>query len=144
MAQDEDAIYFDDDLESARSVYEAEEEDEDDRISLNLKRQQSNEPLLRRERHSSGGGGRTHHGASQKVYIESEDLTIVITGFTTSWWKYWVYIFLCTATLGLGWLLFRWFPRWRVSLTAKQAKLGDCDWVVIEVLCCAFPGVAEY
>jgi cation-transporting ATPase 13A2 len=76
---------------------------------------------------------------SQKVYIESEDLTIVITGFTTSRWKSWVYTAICVLTLGLGWLVFRWFPRWRVALTANQARLADCEWVIVEVCICGAP-----
>lgn len=134
MIPDEDAVYFDDDIETPSVAY-TEDDEEDDRISLHLTRKasaQSEMPLLGLDR-ASFDAKRPGVNSSQKVYIESEDLTIVITGFKTSWWKSWIYIAICVLTLGLGWLVFRWFPRWRVALTAKQAKLGDCEWVIVEV-----------
>jgi len=59
-------------------------------------------------------------------------MTIVITGFNSSRIGFALYLTCCISTFGLGWLLFRWFPRWRVRLLGKQAPLKDCDWVVIE------------
>ncbi|ROW15439.1 hypothetical protein VPNG_02325 [Cytospora leucostoma] len=88
--------------------------------------------LLRRDsmmtETSAYGGGRF----SQKVYLASEDLTIVIAGFRTSAVGLAAYIFICVATLGLGWLFFRWLPRWQVWLTGKQAPLREASWVVVE------------
>lgn len=88
--------------------------------------------LLRRDSNmtetSSYGGGRF----SQKIYMPNEDLTIVIAGFRTSLAGLVVYSFLCVATGGLGWLLFRWLPRWHVWLTGKKAPLREASWVVIE------------
>ncbi|KUI58868.1 hypothetical protein VP1G_06104 [Cytospora mali] len=88
--------------------------------------------LLRRDstmtETSAYGGGRF----SQKVYMANEDLTIVIAGFRTSAVGLAAYIFLCVSTLGLGWLLFRWLPRWHVWLTGKQAPLREASWVVVE------------
>lgn len=88
--------------------------------------------LLRRDSNmtetSAYGGGRF----SQKVYMANEDLTIVIAGFRTSAVGLAAYIFICVASLGLGWLLFRWMPRWHVWLTGKQAPLREASWVVVE------------
>ncbi|KUI71122.1 hypothetical protein VM1G_06629 [Cytospora mali] len=88
--------------------------------------------LLRRDstmtETSAYGGGRF----SQKVYMANEDLTIVIAGFRTSAVGLAAYIFICVSTLGLGWLLFRWLPRWHVWLTGKQAPLREASWVVVE------------
>lgn len=88
--------------------------------------------LLRRDSNmtetSSYGGGRF----SQKIYMPNEDLTIVIAGFRTSLVGLVVYTFLCVVTCGLGWLLFRWLPRWHVWLTGKKAPLREASWVVIE------------
>ncbi|ROV91457.1 hypothetical protein VSDG_07194 [Cytospora chrysosperma] len=77
---------------------------------------------------SAYGGGRF----SQKVYMANEDMTIVLAGFRTSAVGLAAYIFICVATLGLGWLLFRWLPRWHVWLTRKQAPLREASWVVVE------------
>ena len=92
-------------------------------------------PLL--TRHSSAGSagsGIDWRGrrSNQKIYIMTEDLTIVIAGFKTSPIGFAVYTLLCLASLGLGWLFFRWLPRWRVALTGKTTPLKDCDWIVIE------------
>lgn len=70
---------------------------------------------------------------SQKVYIASEDLTIVVAGFNTRSVGYFVYLGLCIATLGICYLVFRWLPNWRVRLVGSSETLHDCQWVVIEV-----------
>jgi len=92
-------------------------------------------PLLRRNSSAgSAGSGVDWRGrrSVQKIYIMTEDLTIVVAGFKTSPIGYGVYAILCVATLGIGWLLFRWLPRWRVGLTGRSTPLKECDWVVIE------------
>ncbi|ORY09897.1 hypothetical protein BCR34DRAFT_486512 [Clohesyomyces aquaticus] len=91
-------------------------------------------PLLRRHSASSAGSadGRRGGRISQKLYILTEDLTIVVAGFKTSNLGFVTYVVLCTVTAGIAWLLFRWLPRWRVALIGRAAPLGDCDWVVIE------------
>lgn len=91
-------------------------------------------PLLRHDSSKTvssgyGQGGRT----SQKIYILTEDLTIVVAGFRTSVTGLAIYIFLCGITLGLGYLLLRWLPRWRVRLIGSPTPLRECTWVVIEV-----------
>lgn len=77
---------------------------------------------------SAYGGGRF----SQKVYMPNEDLMVVLAGFRTSAIGLAAYIFICVASFGLGWLLFRWMPRWHVWLTGKKAPLGQASFVVIE------------
>ena len=76
-----------------------------------------------------GRGGRV----SQKLYILTEDLTIVVAGFRNSSLGFAVYALLCTCTLGAGWLILRWLPRWRVALVGTPTPLRECQWVVIEV-----------
>jgi cation-transporting ATPase 13A3/4/5 len=93
-------------------------------------------PLLRPRRSSTSSAGSADgwrgRRVSQKIYILMEDLTIVIAGFKTSTVGFALYAILCIATGGLGWLLFRWLPRWRVALTGRATPLKECDWVVIE------------
>lgn len=88
--------------------------------------------LIRRESNmtetSAYGGGRF----SQKVYMPNEDLMVVLAGFRTSAVGLAAYTFICVASFGLGWLLFRWMPRWHVWLTGKRAPLSQASWVVIE------------
>lgn len=92
-------------------------------------------PLLRRHSSASSAGsgdGSRGRRISQKIYILTEDLTIVVAGFNTSPIGFAIYVLLCTLTVGVAWLLFRWLPRWRVALTGRPAPLKECDWIVIE------------
>lgn len=70
---------------------------------------------------------------NQKIYVVTEDLTIVVAGFDTRTLGFILYLSLCTITLGLGFLLLRWLPRWRVRLIGSPKPLRDCTWVVTEV-----------
>ena len=91
-------------------------------------------PLLRTRTGSSTGSADGWRGKriSQKVYILTEDLTIVVAGFRTSTLGLAIYLALCICTAGLAWLLFRWLPRWRVALIGRATPIKDCEWVVIE------------
>lgn len=78
---------------------------------------------------------------NQKIYIASEDLTIVFAGFSTSFAGYLIYTTLCVLTFGFAYLLLRWLPRWRVGLIGRPTPLRKCQWVAIEVgssLCQSF------
>jgi cation-transporting ATPase 13A2 len=76
-----------------------------------------------------GEGNRT----SQKIYIVTEDLTIVVAGFRTSTIGFALYTTISVLTFGLGYLLLRWLPRWQVRLIGRPCHLRNCSWVVIEV-----------
>jgi cation-transporting ATPase 13A2 len=69
---------------------------------------------------------------SQKIYMAAEDMTIVVAGFRTSVSGLLAYTFICVASLGVGWLLFRWLPRWHVKLVGRRSTLQKCEWVVLE------------
>lgn len=94
-------------------------------------RPSSEDPLL--SRRDSATVSRDYKRTTQKIYILTEDLTIVIAGFTTSGLGYALYILISTVTLGMGWLLLRWLPHWRVWLVGRPAPLRECRWVAIEV-----------
>ena len=70
---------------------------------------------------------------NQKIYVATEDLTIVVAGFATRPLGFAIYAILCVVSLGIAYLLFRWLPRWRVSLIGSPTSLQDCKWVIIEV-----------
>jgi len=90
--------------------------------------------LLRRESAVSAGSGYGGgNRSSQKIYMENEDLYIAIAGFSTSSVGLAAYAAICVCTVGVGWLVFRWIPRWHVKLVGRSAPLRDCQWVVIEV-----------
>lgn len=104
------------------------------RKSSGLSRGSIEDPLL--ARHDSVTSGVMLDGGarfSQKIYVVTEDLTIVVAGFTTKSFGYMLYIALCCLSVGLGFPVLRWLPRWRVRLIGSPKPLRDCDWVVIEV-----------
>ena len=151
--------YFQEDQESPEwpadegAILEQNEEDPDDahkqfesdvesvetppkrRKSLGQSMTSAEDPLLSRfdsaktDASSLGHKGRTN----QKIYVVTEDLTIVVAGFTTRLAGFIAYVIICVCTLGLGYLVFRWIPRWRVWLTGSPKPLRECTWVVIEV-----------
>jgi cation-transporting ATPase 13A3/4/5 len=118
------------------------EEDFDEPASSSIRRKSSSysrksaeDPLLYRHDSARTDDGRLRMGnrITQKIYVLTEDLTIVVTGFRTKTIGYFLYILLCTLTLGFGFVILRWLPRWRVRLIGTTSPLRDCKWVVIEV-----------
>ena len=103
------------------------------RISSTLSRSSVHDRLLRTDSGRSesifGGKGKM----SQKIYIVNEDLTIVVAGFVTSRVGYALYVMICLATFGLGFLLLHWLPRWKVRVVGSPTALRESGWVVIEV-----------
>lgn len=93
------------------------------------------QPLLRRvDSHKSDTQEHEEGGSfSQKFYIENEDLTIVVAGFSTSSIGYLLYLAICCLTAGIGYLVFRWMPRWRINMIGSPTQLSKCTWVVVEV-----------
>jgi cation-transporting ATPase 13A3/4/5 len=91
-------------------------------------------PLLRRQHSESSdvSGFGSGERITQKIYILTEDLTIVVAGFKTSLLGFAMYICFCVLTGGIGFLLFRWLPKWHTRLVGKATPLGQADWVVVE------------
>lgn len=88
--------------------------------------------LLRRDSNITTASSHPFNRTSQKVYVESEDLTIAIAGFRTRITGYIAYITVCILTGGIAYLVFRWLPRLYISLLGQTCPLRDCSWVVIE------------
>jgi cation-transporting ATPase 13A2 len=108
--------------------------DEIRRTSSGYSRASVHDHLLRRDSaRTEGSNFDRGHRTSQKIYIVTEDLTIVVAGFRTSTLGYALYATICVLTFGLGYLLLRWLPRWQVSLVGTPSSLRECGWVVIEV-----------
>lgn len=105
------------------------------RPSSERSRFSADQPLLKRSDSIRSDTRALREGGnfSQKLYIVTEDLTIVVAGFRTSLLGFAAYMFICVCTLGLAYLLFRWMPRWRIKLVGSPAPLKACSWVVIEV-----------
>ncbi len=78
--------------------------------------------LLRRDSTMTEASAYAAGRSSQKIYMANEDLYIVVAGFRTSTAGLAAYIFICLATFGLGWLLFRWRPRWHVRIAGEAVR----------------------
>ncbi|KAL2848451.1 hypothetical protein BJY01DRAFT_155608 [Aspergillus pseudoustus] len=118
---------FDDTNESTKFTYGP-------RLSFQ-QRSSVEDPLLSRRSLSVGSAYREWESggrAKQEINIASEDVTIIVTGFTTTACGAVLYHLLCALTLGFAFLLFRWFPRWRIRLLGRISPLNTCDWVVVE------------
>jgi cation-transporting ATPase 13A2 len=81
---------------------------------------------------TAGSNFERGYRTSQKIYIVAEDLTVAVAGFRTSTLGYALYITICVLTLGIGYLVLRWLPRWQVQLVGKPSPLRNCTWTVIE------------
>jgi len=104
------------------------------RKSSQLHRDSVEDPLLeRRESIKSDSGYRGARRMTQKIYIVTEDLTIVAAGYTTSRIGTLVMMVLSVMTFGIGYLILKWVPRWRIGLIGKPMPLASCDWIVVEV-----------
>lgn len=68
----------------------------------------------------------------QRYYLAEEDIVIGIAGYSDCLWKQTIYYMICMFTFGIGFLLLRWFPRYRINLLGNQRPLGKADWCVIE------------
>lgn len=126
-----DDVYTNDDIDLEAGSHEPIQ-----RTSSAYSRSSVHDRLLRSdsartEASGSGHGGRTN----QKIYILTEDLTIVVAGFKSSNLGLILYGILCVLSLGVAYLLLRWLPRWQVRIIGRSCPLRDCDWVVIEVSC---------
>ena len=105
------------------------------RKSSTFSKSTAEEPLLHRDDSNKTDPSSFGCGArfSQKVYVISEDLTVVVAGFRTNSLGLMTYLTFCILSLGLGYLILRWLPRWRVRLMGSPKSLRECDWVAIEV-----------
>ncbi|KAK3373986.1 hypothetical protein B0T24DRAFT_576743 [Lasiosphaeria ovina] len=133
---DEEGISFDDDVLDEEDSADLERQAADNDYVLHRRSSTQSRDSVRSRllRHDSGLSGSSHGIGrnSQKVYMVNEDMYIAIAGFRTSLVGLAAYSLICFATLGLGWLLFRWLPRWHVRLIGKPTPLRDCQWVVVE------------
>lgn len=102
------------------------------RSSSGFSRSSVHARLIRSDSARTEGSTAGRHRTNQKIYIVTEDLTIVVAGFKTSTIGFGFYVCICVLTLGLGYLLLRWLPRWQVRLIGAPCSLKDCHWVVIE------------
>ena len=104
------------------------------RKSSGYSRSSAQDPLLSRRTSSDTDidGYRREGRASQKIYIVAEDLTIVVAGFKTSIFGLVIYSIICVFTAGLGYLVLRWLPRWKIRILGTSRPLRETDWVVIE------------
>ncbi|KAI5963290.1 uncharacterized protein KGF55_003082 [Candida pseudojiufengensis] len=68
----------------------------------------------------------------QRYYLAEEDLVIGIAGYRDNWFKKILYYVLCVSTLGLAFIVLRWFPKYRINIMGTKCALGVADWCVIE------------
>ena len=150
LRQDDSAIMDDDEYGAQYAQdgspdldLEAGELDELRRTSSGYSRSVHDHLLRRDSARTEGSKFDRGYRTSQKIYIVAEDLTIVVAGFRTSTLGFALYTTICVFTLGLGYLLLRWLPRWHVRIVGTPCALRDCSWSVIEVRFYHFPNLSH-
>lgn len=68
----------------------------------------------------------------QRFYLAEEDIVIGIAGYENCLWKKILYYVITVFTLGIGYLVLRWVPKYRINLMGNPCALGLADWCVIE------------
>lgn len=102
------------------------------RKASQLHRDSVEDPLLQQRESTKSDGYRGARRMTQKIYIVTEDLTIVVAGYTTSRVGSLLMIILSVMTFGMGYLILKWVPRWRIGIIGKPTPLANCDWMVVE------------
>ena len=102
------------------------------RCSSTISKSSVHARLLRRDSMATVTSAPLNGRSSQKIYMANEDLTIVVAGFRTSAIGFLLYISLCLLSAGLAYLLFRWLPRWYITIVGRSCPLKDCQWAVVE------------
>ncbi|KAH3665607.1 hypothetical protein OGAPHI_003795 [Ogataea philodendri] len=69
---------------------------------------------------------------SQRFYLAEEDLVIGIAGYSSSPLKLISYYLFVVLTLGLGYVVLRWFPRRRIRMMGSETPLAKAEWAVVE------------
>lgn len=68
----------------------------------------------------------------QRYYIAEEDMRIVCAGYNVHKFRLLIFNLACVLSLGLVYLLGRWFPRQRLKWTSEPSPLGSCAFVIVE------------
>ncbi|CAG8502981.1 984_t:CDS:10, partial [Cetraspora pellucida] len=68
----------------------------------------------------------------QSVYLEEEDLNLLLAGYKFNRFRLYIYYILCVLTGGTFYLVCRWIPKLWVSLVGNVCELGKADWVVVK------------
>lgn len=68
----------------------------------------------------------------QRYYLAEEDIVVGIAGYADCLWKSVLYYLLCVCTFGIGYLVLRWMPRYRINLMGTPCPLGLADWCIVE------------
>lgn len=69
---------------------------------------------------------------NQRFYLAEEDLVVGIASYRITKMGLVFYYVIVTLTLGVGYLFFRWFPRYKIQILAERVPLGKAEMVVIE------------
>ncbi|CAG8797263.1 16074_t:CDS:10, partial [Gigaspora margarita] len=68
----------------------------------------------------------------QRVYLEEEDLNILLVGYKFNRYRLYTYYILCVLTGGIFYLIGRWIPKLWVWLVGNVCELGKAEWVVVK------------
>jgi cation-transporting ATPase 13A3/4/5 len=70
---------------------------------------------------------------SQLVHLEEEDIQLRFTGYKYVQMRLYIYYLACLLSAGVLFLLGRWMPKYYISFVAITCRMGQAEFVVIEV-----------
>ncbi|RIA92920.1 hypothetical protein C1645_819991 [Glomus cerebriforme] len=118
---------------STRSTIEDGYEDE----SINITK--DNKPLLNNTDNGSLGriiinmfGNKNDSPFIQNVYLEDDDLNIILAGYQFNRFRLYLYYIFCFLTGGALYLLARWLPKIWIWWVGNVCVMGKAEWVVVE------------
>ncbi|CAG8497858.1 26767_t:CDS:10 [Racocetra persica] len=68
----------------------------------------------------------------QSIYLEEEDLNLLLAGYKFNRFRLYTYYILCVLTGGTFYLINRWIPKLWVWLVGNVCELGKAEWVVVK------------
>ncbi|KAJ1968270.1 hypothetical protein IWQ62_001346 [Dispira parvispora] len=69
--------------------------------------------------------------SQQTIFLTEEELTIVVRGYANAPLRLVLFYVLCVLSLGILYVLARWFPKHRIAFVAHPVPLNMANWVVV-------------
>ncbi|KAG0049967.1 hypothetical protein BGZ83_005235 [Gryganskiella cystojenkinii] len=83
------------------------------------------------KRTSSFDNHHKHDRTRQRVYLEEEDVELIITGYRYRQFRMYLYYVFCVFSGGIIFLLGRWMPQRYISFVAEPCEMSRADCVVV-------------
>ncbi|CAG8551417.1 5269_t:CDS:10, partial [Dentiscutata erythropus] len=111
---------------------EDEEYDYDDRYNRPLLRKLSADKKRDKSTVIDFSNNELDDTSIQRVYLEEEDLNLLLVGYKFNRYRLYAYYILCGLTGGIFYLICRWIPKLWVWSVGNVCELGKAEWLVVK------------